>query len=621
MGDQVLVRQLATKPGKKTKLLPRFLGPYVVERKLSPVNYEIRYSPTKSDILHVQMLKRYYPRDHETVVSLPESIPAEVEDETPPAPPSSPVGRPQHRYNTRYALRNSLVTLVMASLFLGVCFTFDEVDTVLWKTSHRRVIKEVIPINYKIEYQSPCLAFEQLNKTSDQLIGWCKFAFKQDFESEFLSRCHTHEIREKRELFFAAVASILALGAMTGIGVGGYYAFANNNKRLDEFIVQLDIIRSRVGQGLEAEEHITNALKIAGLEMNKTQLFMDMEAKRIHSDIALATVIAHQLATMKLTIRNSVDSFGQMRLTEELLSGLNTTLPCGLKCPVNMTTLITCSFRPEINRLTFGVFARVPSENILVLKSDPFVPYNISGVKYCYHKYVGPDYLLIDTVTKCLVPVPDYETELFIPFTKYSIDCDKGLFSNFDWREWSCSVEHTFDVLQLKTGLERNYLYCYEGNITILSRECQCPSFPFSLSPETNFTVGQFAYSVEVRANVSSSHYLWSEITSRFISHVNRPERMNLEEYYREIGEIHIPKSIERLEGHSYITLMIVVASASSLLFLSLVYFVIRVYCVRRRNRNIEVIRDQIAREAARRLFAAVTDQLPDQMRSIDSPD
>ena len=95
VGDQVLVRQLATKPGKKTKLLPRFLGPYVVERKLSPVNYEIRYSPTKSDILHIQMLKRYYPRDHETVVSLPESIPAEVEDETPPAPPSSPVERPQ----------------------------------------------------------------------------------------------------------------------------------------------------------------------------------------------------------------------------------------------------------------------------------------------------------------------------------------------------------------------------------------------------------------------------------------------------------------------------------------------------------------------------------------------
>ena len=120
---------------------------------------------------------------------------------------------------------------------------------------------------------------------------------------------------------------------------------------------------------------------------------------------------------------------------------------------------------------------------------------------------------------------------------------------------------------------------------------------------------------------MSSSHYLWSEITSKFISHVNRPEKMNLEKYYREIGEIHIPKSIERLEGHSYITLMIVVASASSLLFLSLVYFVIRVYCVRRRNRNIEVIRDQIAREAARRLFAAVTDQLPDQMRSIDSPD
>jgi len=65
-GDLVLVYKPIRKVGKSDKLLHRWLGPYLVLRELSPINYEVklRSGRGKSDIVHVCKMKPYFEAQH-----------------------------------------------------------------------------------------------------------------------------------------------------------------------------------------------------------------------------------------------------------------------------------------------------------------------------------------------------------------------------------------------------------------------------------------------------------------------------------------------------------------------------------------------------------------------------
>ena len=63
VGDKVKLRMFIRQVGKSDKLQPKYYGPYVVKRKLSPVNYEIQRGEgarAKSEIVHVSRLAPYY---------------------------------------------------------------------------------------------------------------------------------------------------------------------------------------------------------------------------------------------------------------------------------------------------------------------------------------------------------------------------------------------------------------------------------------------------------------------------------------------------------------------------------------------------------------------------------
>ena len=222
-----------------------------------------------------------------------------------------------------------------------------------------------------------------------------------------------------------------------------------------------------------------------------------------------------------------------------------------------MTTLINCHINPNENRLTFGVLTRKPSQKLKILKSDPFTLYNTTGIKNSYQSYVGPDHMLLDTETKCLIPVPDFEKSQFIPYTKDSVECSKTPFESIDWTNDQCSVEHHFEVIQIKRGSEYNYLYCYEQNITIKSRTFECPNQPFRLSTNTSFKISDFSYNSKEYFNFSTEIYICSELTNRFLTYVRSPLYSSLDDHHREIGQIRIPE-FESMKTHSYHTVLIV---------------------------------------------------------------
>ena len=55
------------KVGKADKLIHRWLGPYSIMRRTTPVNYEVMRADGegKSDIVHVVRMKKYHTRDEE----------------------------------------------------------------------------------------------------------------------------------------------------------------------------------------------------------------------------------------------------------------------------------------------------------------------------------------------------------------------------------------------------------------------------------------------------------------------------------------------------------------------------------------------------------------------------
>ena len=103
---------------------------------------------------------------------------------------------------------------------------------------------------------------------------------------------------------------------------------------------------------MTVEGHITNALKIAAVEMNRTPLFIEAQAQNLRSDVALATYLAYKMAEVKVTLLKSTNQFGYFKLTDECLKTVNTSLPCHKFCPLDMTTLINCNIEPKKNRLS-----------------------------------------------------------------------------------------------------------------------------------------------------------------------------------------------------------------------------------------------------------------------------
>lgn len=64
-GDVVLIHKPIRKKGRSDKLLHRWIGPYVVIRRTTPVKYEVKLQQGrhKSDIVHVVAMKPFHVRE------------------------------------------------------------------------------------------------------------------------------------------------------------------------------------------------------------------------------------------------------------------------------------------------------------------------------------------------------------------------------------------------------------------------------------------------------------------------------------------------------------------------------------------------------------------------------
>ena len=97
--DLVLIYKPIRKKGRSEKLLHRWMGPYIVIRQTTPVNYEVKLQvgKQKSDIAHVGSMKPYTQKNLSTEEIIPEANESTTQCENRPATSSETMGELQNQ--------------------------------------------------------------------------------------------------------------------------------------------------------------------------------------------------------------------------------------------------------------------------------------------------------------------------------------------------------------------------------------------------------------------------------------------------------------------------------------------------------------------------------------------
>ena len=614
IGDKVLIYTPKRKKGKTTKLLHCYHGPYTVIDIKSPVVYEIQLSPRRKDVVHVSRMKQYYERRDQENIEPTEESSTEAETEAEPEiqttsnseQQSTNTSPTRHRYRTRQRVRNTLFLLTFLILF-GYANGFEFIDPIQWKTSDRIVVTEVIPYNFKIDYQNPCYLFNSPKMNNTILYNWCKNLFIESYVNPLKMQCRNYDLTRHKRFAPILIGAIAVIGGMSG--VGGYFIFKTRKMehRINNFVEDLKQIHSQVLKGFEIDDHIKNALKFGGIEINKTQLILNATRNELNSDIALATFLSFKFAEIRLIIEKSTNSNGMFVLSKQFLEILNTSLPCGDECPTNLTTLINCNLDEKDHKLNLGIFTRKPSHNLKVLEAKTFTLYNTSDLKRCHTVYKGPQFVIIDLITNCLSPVPGFETNPYVLYSRHNVVCSKESFKPYNWTITECTIEKIFSEIQLISEKNFNFIYCYNMNITINGRLFSCPENPFKLRIDTNFSINDFIYrGVTTNLYSKGAIFNYSEIANKYINRVKSNLSLDLNDFYREIDNINIKTDVEVLKGHSQTTLILVLTAVIVLTIIIVIYFALRLVLMRQRTVNLNHFTNAVAYETARELVRVI---------------
>ena len=583
VGEKVMLYSPNRVLRKSNKLRHLYFGPYNIVAVKSPLVYELQIKPNQTDVVHVSRLKKY----HERSVCPPK----------------------------RSQLRNQtgILTMILLTILIILCIgntqAFDGVNPIQWKVSERKIVDKVQPFNIKVDFKSQCEIFNESSLSLKDLFIWCKNMVEESFVEPFNNLCSTHQMNRHKRIL-PIIIGITCVVATGGVITAGYFTWQLRKveNKVTYLIEELNQINKQVLQGKEADKHIKNVLSLVGMELNRTELIAKATNKEINTDIALAAYLAYKFATIKLDIQSSVDSNGNLIITDKILNILNATLPCAEACPISHTSLMNCNIDAKNNKITLGIVSRELSNNLIILEADTFTLYNRSNIKNCFVSYSGPQYLIYDKSLDCAMPLPTFEELKYVQLAKHHLMCSANSFKDVNWNKIECSIENTFDDIQIKYGSTFNYIYCYENNITIKGRVFPCPDFPFKLKVDTSFSIKDFSYLFDTNSTQIENpvNYLWSTTINNFLYKTTINYSSNIEQIFDEIDKIKLDE-ITKWQNPTIVSTTIVSACGIVVTTLAIVYAVyrIKIYC--RRRREFESFQRQIVAEAARLLVESLS--------------
>ena len=487
-------------------------------------------------------------------------------------------------------------------------------DPLIWHKETQPVIDGMESVTTVINYDSPCKLFTDIlidHDATSELKQWCEDEYKNSFITPLNSFCK--EIgpknstkfglaKAKRSIILGTMAVITLITVAASVGVASASLVESNKvKKLtdslewetEEAMKNIELLKrnSRFEKEVLKEFNllIENLTKDVNEVVKTVELIKDTAPKAMRLVAYLTTRFHHIKHTLLETARN----IKQNKYNNKFLDIFNVTMPCGMNCPIEYWTPISCVYDELRDMIIVKHQMKLVNKRYHVLKAHPFDLVKVikkdGAIILCHSNYVGPKTIIFDETAECIIPIRITNLEssnLILAPNEVSCNNNSNNLGMKYWRKGVCEKREQVDdndILQIKQSALYNYIYCSSLNITVYNREIPCPDEVFPLPSNASFKVGSFYYKAQQVTVHSELHFapVW---TYRVNHHLDPMMRQNIyETYIKQINESlsHIlddsdGNKINRLNGQNInmILIFLVLITFGALIFT--VYFMKR---------------------------------------------
>lgn len=430
----------------------------------------------------------------------------------------------------------NLVVLLTLSSVLPPTSSFHHEDTIIWRKTPITLVDGYAEYEMKFAFHSPCMkSFDNMTGVPYVdlgLVNVCEKRFKEDIINPLneIRNSHNRPARDGG----ASVAVILALSAIyvsTHSTVSMSRKVNRDNEAKENMIRQLDEKVALIQQKfILSSERISSKID-----------WMERDLNLIAEVTAIQPVLVDALS--QLFMRMNQDNKKLQTIKKQLKVG--EPMPHILIELFNLTDVVSDITVRHSNVIGFKVDDHVILPQISsaaqIMKADSFKFREKVGDKLCTFEYVGPEYTLVNTTTKCIRPLMRSE---IVDDLVIGTGCHRRTLNTttlYEPRNCYKSTSSNFKRMpvQLKHDGVKLRINCQEHSITVNNVKSQCPNFIFSLEHESSFSIDDFSYRYS-RTNLSMKESF--EIPNHINLHLGTPRR-----------EFHAldATDIETLEAHA----------------------------------------------------------------------
>jgi hypothetical protein len=324
-------------------------------------------------------------------------------------------------------------------------------------------------------------------------------------------------IREKRFIFLGAIALFTVVSIVTSVGIGASSLSESikTKNRLstieEESNIALRNIRE-LKQNAITEKRIYKQFNVmlqnlteVVYELKDELQFVKNTAPKAMKAISLITTRLHYTKNQLLDISRD---FKDKKLNIKFLDLFNYTVSCGDRCPPQYWNAINCYHDPVRSMILVRYTMKLINPNMHVMSADVFdlvtrVRENGKNL-LCHSEYIGPNAMLYDDTKRCAKPLkgnPKESTNMVL--VNKEMECtDKESFVTRSkyWIRGKCEERDSVDIheiVQIKSALQYNYIYCASLNITIFNRDIACPHEVFVLPSNQSFKIADIKYDTQ----------------------------------------------------------------------------------------------------------------------------
>lgn len=399
---------------------------------------------------------------------------------------------------------NNAVSKLVSLLIFFFCLQhvasqskFSIEDTIVWRKTDIKHIRGQVSMELDLVFHNPCYSFfnnlTSVPKIDKVLTRTCVKRFNATVLNSLKNLCEVNKNRIERDA--GATAVVAAVSAI----------FATAYSRIRE---------NQIDQELRSLKSLTMELD-RQVELQRDSIIVSNErmTSRINSlekdvDLLAATINAQPEindAYTQVTIR-----FDEVKLR---LKNIKRALKIGSKVPYDLldlfnisdlatpdtlehSTVHTCRTISTIE-IKLNIALLKISENIEILKADPFTYWTVDNNLMCKMVYVGQDYILYNHTSNCARFLIEGEVTDSVVLGD-GCSSRRAVSKNKTYEMQTCQKVSRNNVasppVQIKHHGQKVYINCQGHYITIDGERKECPNNIFTINEEKTFIIDDYHY-------------------------------------------------------------------------------------------------------------------------------